>query len=685
MKFKDFKQKIKNENYNIPDVLPKVQTLAYQKSFEPKTAPTVTSKNLHRHLALKLCSGILVIALIATFAIVGISKQFTNRVSIQTSEIKTVDSGENLDKILLSTAKYSTVKRTIAERIEDFLDSFSGCSKKAMSDGIAGMETNTGLPNSPNGIIPNKGTTGNPATPDKYDTIPIENNNQVKGVNEPDIVKVDGSHIYHYSNQHLYIYEIGTTNRLVREYEWNFNECQNANLQQTSKYLILYFENPQTQDTNILIYDKFDGYNLAKTINVSGKIVDSRLIENTLYMITQYVISKDNLPQYKVDKELSLIAFNNIAYISNADNSQYTLVSTINLENTITIDVQAQLGAVKWNVVYCNPNRIYLASSIYNGQRRVIETTIYMYNITKNDASLDAFVQTDGQIPDQYSMDEYDGYLRIATINVYHKDPTKYNSVKVFNIKQIEDNKAIPLVGELNEGLGLINQTIRAARFNGTHAQVVTYYQSDPLYDIDLSDPTKPTIISAYEAPGYSTYLHAFNDKTTLGIGYINNNFNPKLSLYQINDQGVSQQIGKDLILENLISDYYSAYLNKYIQYAFEKPRELLCINEKMIIGIPVSIEGYDRTLDYWIFEIDPSISTPINLIKVISAEEITNQEFYEAYSNILYQEYAVQRVVYLNNYYYALLDGRMMIYDSDLNYLDYISNEGPVKNSVEK
>lgn len=674
MKFKDYKQKIQKEEYVIPDVLSKVQNAAYQKSFEPKTAPTGTAKKLYRHLTLKICVGVLALFIVSTLAIVGISKQFSNHVSIEAASIKTVDSSENLEKILLSANKYPAIKRTLGEKIERFFNSFGGCSKKAddmymdTNGSVDVVQNSSSTPTYNDGNY-NVSEGSESEKPDQSDT-----NNQVEGVNEPDIVKIDDNHIYHYSNQHLYIYEVGTTNRLVKEYEWYQSKCKNAYLQQTNKYLIFYFEDSKATQTTVLIYDKLNEFNLVKTISFDGAIVDSRLIDNTLYMVTKRIITdKKRLPQYSIDQQSSDINFNKISYIVNANNSQYTLISTINLEDDITVDVQTQLGASAWNVVYCNTNRLYLASSIYNGERRVIETTIYMYNLTKTATSLDAFARTDGQIPDQYSMDEYNGYLRIATVNTNHSDPTKYNSIKVFSINQIDESKSMSLVGELNEGLGLSYHTIRAARFNGERANVVTYFQSDPLYDIDLSDPTKPTIISAYEAPGYSQYLHAFNDKIMLGIGYLNTNSDPKLSLYQINDQGISDQIGKDIVLINLVYDYYEDVTSRCdITYAFEKPRELLCINDKMLIGIPVIIDNGFKTQDYWIFEINPTLQTTINLIKIISAEEITNEELY---GSAIYEDYRVQRVVYLQDHYFVLLDGIVMVYDNGFNYLESISN----------
>ncbi len=61
---------------------------------------------------------------------------------------------------------------------------------------------------------------------------------------------------------------------------------------------------------------------------------------------------------------------------------------------------------------------------------------------------------------------------------------------------------------------------MKSVRFNGDLGYVVTFEQKDPLYTIDLSDPTEPTIVSAIEEPGYSTYLHVWNEEGNQLIGF---------------------------------------------------------------------------------------------------------------------------------------------------------------------
>ena len=58
-----------------------------------------------------------------------------------------------------------------------------------------------------------------------------------------------------------------------------------------------------------------------------------------------------------------------------------------------------------------------------------------------------------------------------------------------------------------------------SSRFIGNKAYLVTYRTVDPLYVIDLSNPTKPTVLGELKIPGYSTYLHPYDENHLIGIG----------------------------------------------------------------------------------------------------------------------------------------------------------------------
>ena len=79
------------------------------------------------------------------------------------------------------------------------------------------------------------------------------------------------------------------------------------------------------------------------------------------------------------------------------------------------------------------------------------------------------------------------------------------------------DGDALTTVGEVT-GLGPTEQ-IRGVRFAGPTAYVVTFRQTDPLYVVDLSDPTAPRVAGELKIPGYSSYLQEVGEGRVLGIG----------------------------------------------------------------------------------------------------------------------------------------------------------------------
>ena len=120
-----------------------------------------------------------------------------------------------------------------------------------------------------------------------------------------------------------------------------------------------------------------------------------------------------------------------------------------------------------------------------------------------------------GHLLSQYSMSEHDGYLRVATTDgdPWGASQSSESFVTVFD----EQDGRLVQVGQVG-GLGKTEQ-IYAVRFLGAQAFVVTFRQTDPLYSIDLSDPANPRIAGELKIPGYSSYLHPVGDGTLIGVG----------------------------------------------------------------------------------------------------------------------------------------------------------------------
>jgi uncharacterized secreted protein with C-terminal beta-propeller domain len=129
-----------------------------------------------------------------------------------------------------------------------------------------------------------------------------------------------------------------------------------------------------------------------------------------------------------------------------------------------------------------------------------------------------------GYLLNQFALDEYDGYLRVAvTVGNVWGSANSLNDVYV-----LDENLA--LVGSVTD-LGE-TERVYSARFIGDRGYLVTFRQIDPFYVLDLSDPRAPSVEGELKIPGYSSYLEAIDANTVLGVGRDGNNV--KLSLFDV-------------------------------------------------------------------------------------------------------------------------------------------------------
>ncbi len=140
-------------------------------------------------------------------------------------------------------------------------------------------------------------------------------------------------------------------------------------------------------------------------------------------------------------------------------------------------------------------------------------TVIHKMAVSKEEIVYKGSGEVPGRVLNQFSMDEHQGFFRIATTtesSLILDRPTTRNNVYVLD----EDLK---MVGKL-EGLAP-TERIYSARFMGNRAYLVTFRQIDPLFVIDLKDPANPRVLGELKIPGYSDYLHPYDENHLIGIG----------------------------------------------------------------------------------------------------------------------------------------------------------------------
>ncbi len=125
-----------------------------------------------------------------------------------------------------------------------------------------------------------------------------------------------------------------------------------------------------------------------------------------------------------------------------------------------------------------------------------------------------------------------------------------------------------------------IRETIQSARFMGNKAYVVTFLQKDPFFVLDMSNPTAPKVAGTLEIPGYSSYLHPYDENHVIGLGMENSSV--KLSLFDVTNLNAPIEIAKYVVK----GDY------SYSQAQYD-PKAFLFDLSRQLLVIPVQVTTY--------------------------------------------------------------------------------------------
>lgn len=495
-------------------------------------------------------------------------------------------------------------------------------------------------------------------------------NVQVANVDEADIVKTDGEYIYYISNRNVYIVEAEgleivstieiessefTPNELYI-YEdklvvigsgWKYDEKNKNSAYRYSSSKTLTFAT---------VYDlsNIEKPKLKRTAKLEGSYIDSRMIEENLYFISQKYISYyrnledlDILPivydSITADEEKCL-PVTDIAYFDNVQNNCYTLLGGFNVLEDNEMNTEVILGAS--DTIYVSENNLYLTQDEYKylfGFEKC-HCSIYKFKLKDSKITLKCKGEFDGYLNNQFSMDEYEGNLRIAT-TAGLTDLTN-NKIYILN----ENLEQIGLVENMAKG-----EKIYSVRFMGKVGYVVTFKQVDPLFVIDLSDPTKPVVKGELKIPGYSSYLHPYDEKHIIGIGYnvkvsefgSVTNTNMKMSMFDVSDlENPKEMFSVDIGGEHAYSEINSNH------------KALFYHKEKDLIGFPVTSYNYSNYN-----------SRNINSFPIF---KIDLEDGFEEYGEILstksgnYYSYidSIKRAIYIDDVIYILSSDKIVSYD---------------------
>ena len=537
-------------------------------------------------------------------------------------------------------------------------------------------------------MAPNDGSFG-AAESDSYSTTNV----QVAGVDEADLVKNDGEYLYvasnDYSDDQKYIYILkadAQDPRVISRIPLENNTyLAGMYLSQDGGKLVVIgseyqfyalYDLParaegmiypyQTEvKTFLKVYDISDKEdpNPEANFTLTGSYFNSRMIGDYVYTVVSQpaqILANNILPLPRIyaGTEVNEVAPSEIYYSDTANYTDvadnyftYTTFFGLNVKDSgrgLTNMTILMGGA---STMYVSLTNMYITYPTWNNGQY---TSIYRVSIDKGNLSFQAKGAVAGSVLNQYSMDEYNDYFRLATTN--WKDTTQ-NTVYVVNMN-------LTTVGSVELKNAEIRETIMSARFIGNKAYIVTFEQKDPFFVLDMSDPTNPRVAGKLEIPGYSSYLHPYDESHIIGLGMENSAV--KLSLFDVTNINDPIEMTKYTVQ----GDYSSSdALYEHKAFLFDKAKQLLVI--------PVSITQYgvvDKDITpptgdeisvaplaggYWqgayVFRL--SLEGGIELRGGITHQENTNQLYYYGDYNL-----NVNRALFIGNTLYTVSNAKVQL-----------------------
>lgn len=426
-------------------------------------------------------------------------------------------------------------------------------------------------------------------------------NVQVTGVDEGDIVKTDGKHIFVLESDGSCIYILGANNGRIEKLadiktdvialrsdtKAEFCRFCDMYLDEESKKLIVIADTMLASYGNLVNHTTVMTFDISDCSNPSimsfadqeGNYRSSRLssgylcVFSDLYRYKYKEIVEEKPETYVPVVNGSPIPADCIYIPAQVEDLSYTVITSMNINNPYGFtDKKAILGS--GCDYYVSGNNIYLLAWDYDyNSWNASSTNIYKLSYKDGVLTQTASGAFKGEIRDQFAMDETNGYFRVCA--------TVYTQQGYSNTVYVLDEN-LNITGKL-ENIAP-DERIYSARYLGDLVYFVTYRETDPLFSVDLSDPQNPRLLGELHLPGYSEYLHPFGENRLLGFG-IDSEMNEygynenvlKLSMFDITDP---------VNVKELHTTKLSGYTNSDLLY---NHRALTTNVQKGIIAFPAT------------------------------------------------------------------------------------------------
>lgn len=360
----------------------------------------------------------------------------------------------------------------------------------------------------------------------------------------------------------------------------------------------------QDQEVTLLQYDlsQADAPSLSSSLRIEGALLASRRIDNSIILVTRHTPNIEGLVAYpqtsddvaaneaaladiRAEDVLPAISIDGepIAVLSLDDcyrmNPEHSLARALPADPSVTtlLAISADTGEITSAAcslepvsgVYISRNHLVFTYLGYDDTESTLVHQLAMGDFDyQGSAEVLGHLYTGGMA--DFRINEYNGVLRLVT-TTFTRDPEDQFDHQLWMLQASEQAPELELLATLpaqadDPELGKPNEDLYGVRFIGDRAYLVTFERIDPLYVLDLSNPSNPTVAGTLEVPGFSDLLHPVNDDLLLGVGRmtVNEQNFVKLELFDISDISAPSTRGELLLGTDLDFSYSPAQYNRH-------------------------------------------------------------------------------------------------------------------------
>lgn len=453
-----------------------------------------------------------------------------------------------------------------------------------------------------------------------------------EGVDEADVAKTDGRYLYVLEDDGDYVSIVDTKTNMKKISEIKAPKDETIEefyLTEKNKKVVMICSNSSdddyedvedvtrssliskpTEGTQVVTYDVQDKKHPKKVgkVSQSGEYESSRISDGYLYLFSNYWVpenwKKKHPETYIPYVDDSLMKAKDICLPDGMKGCMYEIISAIDLKHPDKIADSKAIFSEGGDAYVSNKN-IYYYEEEWTGNGKQEKTLLRKLSYKKGKLAVVAQKTFRGYLNDSFSIDEYDGYLRMVVTR------GRTNAVYVLDQK-------LKLTGKITNLAK--DERVYSARFLGDTGYFVTYKETDPLFSVDLSNPKNPKILGRLKIPGFSNYLHFYGEDKLLGIGMDVDKKGDvtdgvKLSMFDISDKkNVKEEHKytlKDVYSTDVEWDYKAALIDV----------------EKNIIGFPAG--GENRQM-YYLFNYTEEKGFQCNMKeKIYGSDAISTRGIY--------------------------------------------------------